>query len=532
MKEYTYDSAKVRRFAKRASLTAVPRGRRKWHIPATAAAAAASVAIGVTAFFFQGGGGSPAPHDSMLPLHVRAEQANFAARTASLSFETKTMYLSFNDSVTFSEMQNALDTVSDTGNIVIEAVYVLAPNNEVTTFRDLDEVRRETAIVGVKLSAPAVLIDDLLDTSVVDIIEFKTDVINDETFVPLSAAIAAAGLAAGLADVTTAPVSQTTAEETAAESASESAAGESARESGHEPGVTVVVNLNIPGVLEAKFIGDRRFTAITADSVVLYEISEDLAEVEVVAEYSMSNHRKRPSATGESVLISDGKSLLLIDGAAAEQSLTQIDLSEVSGELQFAFYDDVNGRIIMRTRVSGDDAVLNIISVSDRNGEPGNVREIITSNDTTTVLGVMQPDSAPTSLLYYADNSVIYGYDFATDTAELLYSFEGEAVSFERNADLSAFAVNGTTDGESWTRIFADGSLGEPVETHAPAGLVFCKNTDTLTDGTSFYSLCGARLAEAPAPAESARAASSRGSRLFSIAEITADTVRILLKPL
>ncbi|MCL1867127.1 MAG: hypothetical protein FWF82_06935, partial [Oscillospiraceae bacterium] len=124
MKEYTFDSAKVRRFAKRASTRGVRVSvKRWWHIPSTVAVAAASLAVGVFSLFYNGGDTSVIDTPVINPVpsvtvttSVDDEESREKAENAKLSYENQTLYLSFNGGITFRELENKLLAISDTGN--------------------------------------------------------------------------------------------------------------------------------------------------------------------------------------------------------------------------------------------------------------------------------------------------------------------------------------------------------------------------------------------------------------------------------
>jgi hypothetical protein len=474
MKEYTFDSAKVRRFAKRSSAKGTRISvKRWWHIPSTVAVAAASLAIGVFTFFYSDTGSPVVNHGVMSPQE-RIQQADAALINARSSIGNKTVYLSFNNTMTFREMQNTLDTVSDTGNIIIEAVYVIDGDEFLT--KQLGEVRGDSyaQIVGAKVSAPANLIEDLSRQHEVALVEIENDILNDETFIPF------------IAELIEIP-----------EDLFQNVTDEIDSSIDAAPPVEKFVNLNLSGVIEASFISDYRFTAITCNSVILYEISqdEDSADLEInpVSEFSLYNHRTKLSASGSSMLISgstenDSRRTVLLVADSKTASLEEINISDItdSGELIFAFYDDINGRIIIRAR----SADRNIIYVIHR--ESALTQTVFDSSEDAAVLA-----ATANAIFYSVNNTTVYKYDILTAESTIAESLDfGETVSFERNADLSAFAVY--TNGGDTAQIF-----------------------DTVTETLSDI-------------VDSAQLQSYRSigelSELFSVSQVIDGSVRILLK--
>jgi len=185
MKDYTFESAKIRRFAKRSSLRRhVMPTRRWWHIPSTVAVAAAAVTIGVFAFLYGGGGSSPIVTVSVQERVIRSELTQSGNENA-------TMYLSFNDSLSYNNIKDALDSVSDT-DIEIKAVYILEDDNTVTAYaipEQLEEIKRvdSARIIGAKVNAPGEYKKNLSQQQNVAFVEVESDAINDSTFVPLAA---------------------------------------------------------------------------------------------------------------------------------------------------------------------------------------------------------------------------------------------------------------------------------------------------------------------------------------------------------
>ena len=204
MKEYTFDSAKVRRVAKRSSSRVVST-RRGWHLPATAAVVAASLLIGLFTVLYNGNSSMPTITDTLT-----VQERVIRAELTQLSSGPATMFLSFNNSLTFDEMQNAFDSISDT-DIEVKAVYVLEDDSSVTSLalpEKLDVVRDTDSckIIGAKVSAPSEYRKTLKSQQEVALVEIETENVNDNTFVPLGAIAGAVEEAANYLDELRVPV--------------------------------------------------------------------------------------------------------------------------------------------------------------------------------------------------------------------------------------------------------------------------------------------------------------------------------------
>ncbi|MCL1903176.1 MAG: hypothetical protein FWF94_02015 [Oscillospiraceae bacterium] len=498
MKEYTFDSAKVRRSAKRSSFKVV--SKRWWHIPSTVAVAAVSLTVGLFAFF-QGGsnnGNNPTPPGEIYSTGT-------AIKAASSDLGTKTLFLSFNNSITYNEMQNTFELVSDTGNIVVEALYILDGDNEVTLVKlsedfyesgDFDSFYDDSAqIIGAKVYAPATLIDDFRHQKDVAVVKIG---MTDDDFVPY--------------------ISEDELFEPEFE------APYYTEEEYEEPVFTNLpadyensVSFNIPGIIEASFISDNKFIAFTGGAVTLYEISNDL-EIIPVSEYALHNYKKRFSVTGKSILISgtDGDKSVLLVADAVTKSLESIDISKPvgSGELMNAFYDDINRRIVMR--VKNKDA--NAIYIIDR--DSFGILPVPSSSHDAVILALNG------NSIYFSSNSSVYRFDISSGVSTDLYTTLGNAPSFERSADLSSFVIN--QNGESIVFTVKNESFSKAAE--IPNGLEFYRNSsDLLTDGMNLYKVSeeGALERFEGQPTSPER---QMVSELFRILEITAESVIVLVK--
>jgi hypothetical protein len=550
MKEYTFDSAKVRRFAKRASTRGVRVSvKRWWHIPSTVAVAAASLAVGVFSLFYNGGDVSviDTPVINTVPpvtvtTSVNDDESRERAENAKLSYENQTLYLSFNGGITFRELENKLLAISDTGNIVIETVYVMNEDNsegehEPVALDEFEEIKNDDSIkiVGAKVSTPGRLIEEIERQTEIEQVMLvvkeekpsggENNNENDnhepkaEVFIPIN--VHPLPDRNHLPSVTVAepvyddePVATT-----------EKSGGTQTPPNPSAPAVEKLVSIDVPGVISADFISDKSFTAITADKVSLYEIADspDSAselEINTLSEFVMNNYRTRFSTTGKSMLVSgcgeDGRRtvLLLADGEA--QTLESLDISELTatGEIIFAFYDDLNRRIVMRIKENE----LNSIYFMDRDTFEITKASIEPQNN----LVILALDG---DLMFYAvkgvDDATLYRYKIAGGVSNKMMTFD-KFVSFERNVSMSGFTVNS----EGFSQIFTvAGGISEPLETEK--GLVYNGNsTKFLTDGENFYILSENNVIEI-FDGQATSGSRFGSSDLFSVSEITEKNVRI-----
>jgi sulfur transfer complex TusBCD TusB component (DsrH family) len=517
MEEYTFDSAKIRRFAKRSSYKGARVSvKRWWHIPSTVAVAAASLVLGLFSFFYSPNQGTPVVNpeppvtDSSgqivtLPPQHHIVQLDY--------FSNATLYLSFNNSMTFREIENTLETIDDTGNIVIEVVYIRGEGADFIPITHFDEIRNEetATIVGATVSAPGRLKIEIERQQEVELVIVVTADIAEETFIPSPSAIDAIENAQ-------APVIM-----------NEPAAEKEDDLTGEAGALEKFVSLNVAGIIEAHFINDYHFVAMTANSVMLYEIiaDEEILEINQISEFMLHNHRTRFSTTRNSMLISgcreDSRRTVLLIADAQTAALEEIDIShltEDSGELIFAFYDDVNERIIMRVR----NANHNLIYILNR--DTHEVQTVFNSEKGAAILAVS------TGTVFYsvtgAESTTVYRYDISADARTAIDSLVfTDSVSFERNSDLSAFIINTNGAAQVFTADTETLTEGVAVEN----GLIFHKNSRRfMTDGTNFFTV----PEEKPDSLElfAGQATTSRRdiSELFSMFEITEKSLRILIK--
>ena len=193
MKEYTFDSAKVRRTAKTSSLKRASvfsfANSRRVKVAGTAAAACLAMVVGWFAINYSPQEVVGVPVVSVQERIIRSE---VWSRSASVASET--MYLSFDKSLTYDEMQETLDSASNSESIIVKAVYVFDSNGDnnvavLSAPNELDELRTSDAseIIGAKITGSSESRDDLKRRENVILIEFESENMNDKIFVPIAA---------------------------------------------------------------------------------------------------------------------------------------------------------------------------------------------------------------------------------------------------------------------------------------------------------------------------------------------------------
>ncbi|MCL2754740.1 MAG: hypothetical protein FWD35_03350 [Oscillospiraceae bacterium] len=480
MREYTFDSAKVRRYAKlgvssskQSSLRTSPsrNNRHKWRVPVTAAAAALALVLGLQVILSDlfWGGVPTVPSFNPQDAHGRMENAQQSlSQMSNLSFGTRTLFLSFNDSITFTTMQNTLDSVSDTGNIVIESVYVLENSGKV----EIVEAQRQEigdlgGIVGARVNAPVTLIGDLSRQSEVALVEVSTEQLNENNFVPL----AATGFT-GFTPLESEPFF------------SETSVGDEMPTYPPEiVSVETFVNLNIAGVVRAEFIDDYRFTVVTAESIALYQIYNDDDENESLKVRVVASH-------------------------------------DLDGELPFSYFDEVNCRKIIRVR---NDESNTVYFIDLRGGFELEQVASVSSESRLSVLALTD------EVLYYATRSrAVYAYDIATGVNTKLMEFEN-TVSFERNSGLTAFVLNVSDDELIRSQVF-NPATRTFLDAQSNSGLIFYRNSNNvLTDGESYFDT-ELSLIDNIGDYSMQFTGRNNMSTLFAVEEITELGIRILVK--
>ena len=191
--KYALDEEKIRRNALKAART--PAWQRTlgthWKSVAGAAAAVAVTVAGV-AYMSQtsgNGGIDIVSSEDMLSAAQRlaaAEQAynNMPVEETALS----NIYVTFTEKVCYSDMVVSLSALADSDSIEIERLYlddgsVLTGRTEIGNFAETQG--SEKCIAGVKLCAPTKCYRDIQDLSRVELAEYESDVLNDDTFAPI-----------------------------------------------------------------------------------------------------------------------------------------------------------------------------------------------------------------------------------------------------------------------------------------------------------------------------------------------------------
>lgn len=192
--KYALDEEKIRRNAIKAAKT--PAWQRTlgahWKSVAGAAAAVAVTAAGVA--YVAGNAGNNGgidivSSDNILSASQRIHDAESAYYNLSVEDTTiSNIFVTFKEPVCFSDMTVSFSALEDFDNIEIQRLYL----NDETVVEGMTDISNfgETAaskvcIMGVKLSAPSKCYRDIQGLSCVDLAEFESENINDETFAPL-----------------------------------------------------------------------------------------------------------------------------------------------------------------------------------------------------------------------------------------------------------------------------------------------------------------------------------------------------------
>ncbi len=193
--KYALDEEKIRRNALKAAKT--PAWQRTlgthWKSVAGAAAAVAVTVAGVAYMTTNAPGGDDGidilSSEDMLSAAQRlaaAEQAynNMSAEETALS----NIYVTFKEHVCYSDMAVSFSALADSDSIEIERLYlndgtVITGRTDIDTFAENNA--SEKRIAGVKLCAPKKCYRDIQDLSRVELAEYESDQLNDETFAPI-----------------------------------------------------------------------------------------------------------------------------------------------------------------------------------------------------------------------------------------------------------------------------------------------------------------------------------------------------------
>ncbi|MCL1881230.1 MAG: hypothetical protein FWF76_03540 [Oscillospiraceae bacterium] len=492
MQEYTFDTAKVRRYAKLSCLDGKSsnrtklgkvgslrditrsRSRRVWKVSATVAAAAVALVVALQYVFFGGFFG-----DSMIPqsLEARIDHAKLSAdEVASLSFGTRALFLSFNDGIDFVAMSNALDSVSDTGNIVVESVYVLGENNEVLVI-SLEEARTTGVdnIVGVKVSVPVTLVGQLRQQSQIALVEVMDDALTQETFVPLAVA--------ELIELEGASTQSQTSAETDSP-ATEVSDGNQVSPIGENDEIletSTFVDFEVQGATRAKFISDSAFVVFTGDVIKVCEIVQIIDGDSNISLTSFTGIEDTNDSEPENTETTDD-SVEYGDGTEGVGMLVQTKRVEVraslllEGDLLFTFFDNVNDRLVIRSR----SANYNMIHILDFGTL--DFSEVVNTASELSVLA-----STERYIYYSIGRMVINRYSVGHGESMKVQGLSFERpVSFERNSVLSGFVI--FTGDDSPAQVFDANTETLASSEDVLGGLLYYKNSsNVLTDGENFF---------------------------------------------
>ncbi len=189
--KYAFDEEKIRKNAIKAAKT--PAWQRTlgahWKSVAGVAAAVAVTVGGVAAYNAVNPSINVIPEDTLPSASKRLEDAEKNYFNPPAETEThSSIYVSFMDVMSYSDISVALSAVPDYDDIDIVCIY-LSDGSKITDVRAVENFAQSNSsvknICGAKLSAPTGAYQDIQDLSSVFLAEFESDEINDETFSPI-----------------------------------------------------------------------------------------------------------------------------------------------------------------------------------------------------------------------------------------------------------------------------------------------------------------------------------------------------------
>lgn len=190
MTRYALDEEKIRLNAlKQAKKPAWQRFAADYWKPALGTAAAIAVTAAAVGYTSSLSTEPPAvvPGDTALSASQRLWEAEQNYYNLQAAAALSDIYVTFSEPISYGELTVALSAVSDTGEVVVDALYTA--DQEVLREEALREYEsahdREKTVVGAKISAPSALYRDIQDLSQVYLAELGSAEINDDTFVPL-----------------------------------------------------------------------------------------------------------------------------------------------------------------------------------------------------------------------------------------------------------------------------------------------------------------------------------------------------------
>lgn len=188
---YALDEEKIRQNALKAAKTPAWKRAVSTHWK-TAVGAAAAVAVTVGAVTYIAGQNPVidiVSSETMLTASQRLQDAEQNYMNAASEREgMEDIYVSFAENVCYSDMTVSFSAVPDADDITVEALY-LSDGTLLRGRADIDAYAEayptDRAIAGAKLNAPAKCYRDIQDLSSVNLAEIASDMLNDDTFVPI-----------------------------------------------------------------------------------------------------------------------------------------------------------------------------------------------------------------------------------------------------------------------------------------------------------------------------------------------------------
>ena len=548
MENYTVDTERVKRNAKRKSRNVRSKALviRRW----TAAAAACSVvtAAAVVAVSL-GSSGVINPNNSEgynitdgIEENARARLIAAEEQYAALSVNNSVedyfdLYISFRKPLKYNEITMTLSVIEDYSNISISLLY-LADGTHYENDAGLDE---SLSYSGAKISVPTSMLTDVRALKEITVVEYSESGITDDTFIPfnglptdnvsetqgtvseninisMSVPVAEPSENVPATETTveaSSPVTEIT-ENTSETEISESetdntsdapteettvtgdAVSETATETSPElpdtsEPVFETVAIPLQGVRTINFISDTHFVVTNADSIRLYNCESGEIKLETTY-YASSAKISYSSYDGSKLFIiaKDGENrsrLYYADGDAS--LLNEVDVSYItSGGAELSSVScSGDGKIVLMKAVSLDKT---IVYYGER------------SNDTISLAN--HEYNSPVSVLAYSNGTVytavtdskentvkIYSIAVANETETELASYSG-TLKFTRSPDLNMALITIANESGEQNFILNNSAL-IPVETN---DIVFSgEKNDLITLGGVYYSVADGKLTAA-----------------------------------
>lgn len=567
MSQYTFDKEKVRRNAKRSSSASFIERHGRWLPLSTAAAVFVAVFGGymlLSPVLNRSGElipdstyltGAPSPlsqsDDDSLTAGQRLERMERLIslyNSNKLGSETKVMYVTFNEPMTYPEFNlNINSNISDTGIIRIESVY----NGEFVNGAGYASDSK-TLFSAAKIHAPEYLYVKL--TEVFAFVDYD-DMVTDENFEPFSGnsvneqslvqitepAVSTAENIQMNASVTeTPPGTTTTAPVTEPAVSQTTAVSETTTQTADDtlPPLEVSAIIRIPadGVSDVEFIDDDHFIMLFKNKVALFRIIEKngKSDYEQITSFDVNDpeitYTCKTSKTFV-ILGSDASNrrsrLFIADGING--TLTEADVSPITPDASITYAFCNGNRILLKTQSLETSSLY--YATKDSSGkfrldmlQNTSKTTVVNFDDTSfvyTIKGINENGGEITELFDYSFNDFT-SYELSIN-ADLT-----DSISYIRSSDLSNFAINSNDTGEAW---IWNAKLGElSVKLDANVMKFSDYNSNVFTDGVNWYRLEGLEVEVISEAEASSLSVKPDFSNMYTVYEVTSDMVKIETK--